>query len=130
MTATTIFRYFRTLILFTVVFVLAGCPVVIQGNIRNDSGTTVSQMTDWKPFEEPIPLGESRKVQLGYEGACVELIVDGTSMFYQVPEPPPDAQISGYWNPTYSVVMRPDGLFFVSGDTMLSRFDEVDECYK
>ena len=111
-------------------FVLVGCPVLIQANVRNDSGKPVSHLTDWKPFEEPIPLGEARKIRLFYEGACFELIVGGTSRFYEVPELPPEAQLSGYWNPTYSVVLRPDGLFFESGGALLGRFDEVGECGK
>ena len=88
----------------------------------------VFHLTDWKPFEEPIPVGEARKVRLFSPGACIELIVDGASRFYKVPEPPSEAELSGYWNPTYSVVLLPDGLFFESDGTLLSQFDETDNC--
>ncbi len=118
----------RVAILAGLVFLLGGCLVPIQANLRNDSDMAVFHLTDWKPFEEPIPIGEARKVRLYFPGACIELIVDGTSRFYEVPAPPSEAQLAGYWNPTYSVVLRPDGLFFESNGTLLSRFDEIDDC--
>lgn len=122
------FRRFSVPLLIGLALSLGGCPILIQGNVRNDSGKTVYHLTDWKPFQEPIPIGESRKTRLYYPGACIELIVDDASQFYKVPEPPLEAQLSGYWNPTYSVVLRPDGLFFESRDTLLGKFEEVDAC--
>ena len=119
---------FRVAALATFALFLGGCPVLIQGNVRNDSGKPVFHLTDWKPFEEPIPIGESRTTRLYYPGACVELVVDDTSRYFIVPEPPTEAQLSGYWNPTYSVVLRPDGLFFEGGNRLLTRFEEAAAC--
>ncbi len=96
--------------------------------IRNDSGQPLHHLTDWKPLEEPIPLGESRKVKLFYPGACVELIAGGVSRYFEVPIPSEESRLSGHWYATYSVVFLPDGLYFETDGRAGAKFKEMDDC--
>lgn len=118
----------RTTVLLITLLVLQGCVAVMKGLVRNDTGREVHHLTDWKPFEEPIPVGEARKVRLSLPGACIELLLDGESHYFIVPVPPRDSEVKSFWSPIYNVVYNSEGLFFVGKESAPLKFEEVSKC--
>ena len=107
---------------------LVGCPAIIQGLVKNESDIDVYYLTDWKPFEEPIPPGKSREIRLEFPGACIELIVAGKSRYFEVPIPPDGSEVRGYWYATYSVSFSNNGLYYRTKNGKHVQFKEVDQC--
>ena len=118
----------KSVVQIAVCFLLAGCLPIMNGLVRNESDQEVFHLTEWKPFEEPIPRGEARKLRLSYPGACIELIVGGKHRYYVVPEPPVSALLKGYWNATYAMKLDSQGLQYVGTDGSSMPFSQVASC--
>ena len=117
----------RLLLILSLCAFLSGCPLVMQGILKNESDGDIYQAPK-APRDGPIRIGEEGDVRLLFPGACIELEIAGTPHYYKVPNPPQAARVSWHWNSTYKVVLNSKGLFYVGDNIEPVKFEELPRC--
>ena len=120
-------KQFLSIIL--IAFILTGCPATFYGNIKNESGYSVTILRSNKSSNSwVISSGDTMKIKWYQE--CLTVKDGNTILYFSVWPVPKEAISHGAFSSTLSATYKNNGLYFDLPEGEYLKIKKVDSCKK